>query len=306
MKQQTNSLFLVRPSNFVFNTETAHSNAFQQVIHESPKAIYQKVDAEFTGFVQTLEAAGVDVHVFEDTKDPVKPDAVFPNNWISCHEDGTLVLYPMCATNRQLERNPDFIAYIKKHFEVKRVLDLSVYEKENRFLEGTGSIIFDHKSKKAYACISPRTDQALFISTSKLLGYQPISFHANDSDGKAIYHTNVMLCIAEHFAAICLESISNEEERMHVIKSLTESGHQIIEISFEQIYHFAENMLALESNDGRPLLALSQSAFTSLTNDQKDKIEQHNTLVPLAINTIETIGGGSARCMIAELFLHSR
>tara|TARA_B110000027_G_scaffold107012_1_gene113801 strand:- start:307 stop:1128 length:822 start_codon:yes stop_codon:yes gene_type:complete len=273
MKQQTNSLFLVRPSNFVFNTETAHSNALQQVIHESPKAIYQKVDAEFTGFVQTLEAAGVDVHVFEDTKDPVKPDAVFPNNWISCHEDGTLVLYPMCATNRQLERNPDFIAYIKKHFEVKRVLDLSVYEKENRFLEGTGSIIFDHKSKKAYACISPRTDQALFISTCELLGYQPISFHANDSDGKAIYHTNVMLCIAEHFAAICLESISNEEERMHVIKSLTESGHQIIEISFAQMYHFAGNMLALESNDGRPLLALSQSAFTSLTNDQKDKIE---------------------------------
>ena len=210
MKQQTNSLFLVRPSNFVFNTETAHSNAFQQVINESPEAIYQKVDAEFTGLVSTLEAAGVDIHVFEDTKEPVKPDAVFPNNGISCHEDGTLVLYPMCATNRQLERNPDFITYIKKHFEVKRVLDLSVYEKENRFLEGTGSIIFDYKSKKVYACISPRTGQALFISTCELLGYQPISFHANDSDGKAIYHTNVMLCIAEHFAAICLEGISNK------------------------------------------------------------------------------------------------
>ena len=224
---------------------------------------------------------------------------------ISCHEDGTLVLYPICATNRQLERNPDFITYTKEHFEVKGVLDLSVYEKENLFPEGTGIIIFDHKRKKVYASISPRTDQALFISTCELLGYQPISFPANDSDGKAIYHTSVMLCIAEHFAAICLESILNKVERKLVSESLTESGHQIIDISFEQMYHFIGNILALESNDGRSLLVLSQSAFISLTNDQKDKIEQHNALVPLAINTIETIGGESVRCMIAEIFLHS-
>ena len=182
---------------------------------------------------------------------------------------------------------------------------MSVYEKENIFVQGTGSIIFDHKSKKAYACISPRTDQVLFIIACELSGYQPISFNANDSIGKAIYHTNVMLCIAEHCATICLESISNEEERKLVSQSLTESGHQIIDISFEQMYHFVGNMLVLESNDGRSLLVLSQSAFTSLTSDHKDKIEQHNTLVPPAINTTETIGGGSARCMIAEIFLHS-
>ena len=175
---------------------------------------------------------------------------------------------------------------------------MSVYEKENIFVQGTGSIIFDHKSKKAYACISPRTDQVLFIIACELSGYQPISFNANDSIGKAIYHTNVMLCIAEHCATICLESISNEEERKLVSQSLTESGHQIIDISFEQMFRFAENILALESNDGRSLLALSQSAFTSLTDDQKEKIEPHSILVTLAINTIETMGGGSALCMI--------
>ena len=243
--------------------------------------------------------------MIEDTKLPAKPDAVFPNNWASYHEDGTVILYPMCAPNRRLEKRPEILNIIRQHYKVTNVVDLSAYELTDRFLEGTGSIIFDHINRIAYACISPRTDKALFEQVSKQLNYNPVSFYAHDATGIEIYHTNVMMCIAEKFAVICLDSIINNDENKMVSQTLLQTGHEVISISFEQMNRFAGNMLALKSNTGKDLLAMSQSAFDSLTADQQFIIEQYAEIVPLSIPTIETIGGGSARCMIAEIFLPS-
>lgn len=301
--QTAKNILLVRPSNFVFNTETAVSNAFQVKVHESDEAVRQKVFAEFELFSATLKAKGVNVFVFDDTPFPQKPDAIFPNNWITFHADGTVILYPMCARSRQHERRPDIIDKLKQHFKITNVVDLSHYEKENRFLEGTGSMVFDHVHKTAYACLSPRTDKEIFIKVCELLHYEPVCFHAHDNGGKEIYHTNVMMCVGEKFAVVCLSSIINSKERSHVSDSIIKSGLELIDISLEQMNHFAGNLLEIKTNVNKNIVALSQSAFDSLSPEQKRKIEKHSELVPLSINTIETIGGGSARCMIAEIFL---
>jgi hypothetical protein len=301
--QATKNILLVRPSNFIFNTETETSNAFQVKIGDSEDIIKQKAFLEFEAFANILKLKGVNVYVFDDTKVPQKPDAVFPNNWVTFHRDGTVIFYPMYAPNRQLERRLDIIDNLKQNFKVTKMVDLSKYEIENRFLEGTGSIIFDHNNKIAYACLSPRTDKEIFIEVCNLLNYKPIYFHAYDKAGKEIYHTNVMMCIGEKFAAICLESISDENEKKNVSNSLIETGHEIIDITYEQMKNFAGNMLEIRTNDNKSILALSQSAFDILTNDQIGEIEKYCELVPLSIKTIETIGGGSARCMIAEVFL---
>ena len=301
--QIAKNILLVRPSNFVFNSETAVSNAFQKEVKESEEAIKQKVLKEFEKFVITLKSKGVNVFVFDDTQYPEKPDAVFPNNWASFHSDGTVILYPMFAPNRRHERRQDIIDSLKKNFKITHTLDLSAYESENRYLEGTGSIVFDRQNKIAYACLSPRTDKELFNEVCDYLHYKPVCFRAHDKDGKEIYHTNVMMCIGEKFSVICLDSISDKQERELVFESLTNAGHQIIDITFEQMNNFAGNMLAIQTNDNKSILVLSQSSFDSLTTAQKNKIEKYCELVPLSIKTIETIGGGSARCMIAELFL---
>ncbi|MBP9741577.1 MAG: amidinotransferase [Chitinophagaceae bacterium] len=301
--QATNSVLLIRPSSFTFNAETAISNAFQIKLNESEEEIKQKKLAEFEAFVQTLTTKGVNVFLVDDTLLPEKPDAIFPNNWVSFHADGTVILYPMCAVNRQHERRQDIIDSLKKNFVVNNIIDLSKYEIEHKYLEGTGSIIFDHVHKIAYACLSPRTDKALFIEVCTLLNYRPIYFYAYDKNGQEIYHTNVMMCIAEKFSAICLDTITNQAEKELIVQSLTQTGHQIINISFEQMSNFAGNMLELKNKNNQSLLALSQSAFLSLTTTQKTAIEKYTELVPLTIKTIETIGGGSARCMIAEIFL---
>lgn len=301
--QSTNHVMLVKPAHFTFNLETAGSNAFQNDIPEKEETIKQRVLSEFDNFTATLRSKGVDVMVVDDTPLPQKPDAVFPNNWASFHEDGTIVLYPMYAPNRRLERRQDIIEGIRKNFVVHHVLDLSRYESEHKFLEGTGSIVFDHLHKIAYACLSPRTDKELFVETCRHLNYQPIYFIAEDAQGKQIYHTNVMMCVAEKFAVICLASISNPQERQIVVSSLTNTGHDIVDITFEQMNQFAGNMLELRGKDGKLFLAMSQSSYDALTAAQKKKIEQYCELLPLYINTIETIGGGSARCMIAEVFL---
>lgn len=303
--QTSNYILLIKPSSFLFNEETALTNAFQIQIKESEAEIKHKKLHEFDKFVETLASKGVHVLVFEDTQFPEKPDAIFPNNWVSFHSDGTVILYPMCAVNRRLERRQDIIESLKKQFVVNKIIDLSKYEKEEKYLEGTGSIIFDRSNKLAYACLSPRTDKELFIEVCAHLNYKPIYFYAHDKKGKEIYHTNVMMCIGNMFSVICLDAISDSEEREMVLKSLTESGHQIIDISFEQMNNFAGNMLEIQSNTKHSILALSQSAFDSLTELQKMELEKYTTLVPLVIKTIETIGGGSARCMIAEIFLPS-
>ncbi|MFS8082650.1 MAG: citrulline utilization hydrolase CtlX [Ginsengibacter sp.] len=301
--QSSKNILLIRPSTFAFNPETAASNAFQVDIHESEEEIKKKKLQEFEAFVKTLRSKGVNVFVADDTAFPAKPDAIFPNNWVSFHSDGTVILYPMYAPNRRHERRQEILDLLEKDFTITRILDLSKYENEGKYLEGTGSIIFDHINKLAYACLSPRTDKELLLVVCNYLKYQPIYFYAHDENGKEIYHTNVMMCIGEKFSIICLHSITDMAERELVNKSLTKTGHQIFDITFEQMKNFAGNMLEIQTNDDKSILALSQSAYNGLTINQKQEIEKYSELVPIYINTIETIGGGSARCMIAEIFL---
>ena len=301
--QSARNILLIKPSNFFFNPETAPSNAFQVTLDESAEAINEKAQKEFDEFARTLKAKGVNVFVFEDTPLPAKPDAIFPNNWVSFHADGTIILYPMQAPNRRHERRNDIIDSLKESFEIKYILDLSGYETQNRFLEGTGSIVFDHDNYIAYACLSSRTDKEIFTKVCDYLQYEAICFRSHDQNGKEIYHTNVMMCIGKNFSVICLDSITDEKEKELVIQRLTDTGHKIIDISFEQMNNFAGNMLTLRTCDDKTILALSQSSFDILTDQQKNQIGKYCEPVPLPIKTIETIGGGSARCMIAEIFL---
>ncbi len=301
--QSTSHILLVRPTSFRFNPETAGSNSFQQTIDADELTLRNRVLAEFDSFAETLRSKGVDVNIIEDTPSPEKPDAIFPNNWVSFHPDGRVILYPLYAENRRHERRLNIIESLQKKFIIRDVIDFSGHEKQNRFLESTGSMIFDHVNKITYACLSPRTDKELFIQVCKVLKYTPVHFLAHDELGKEIYHTNVMMCIGEGFAVICLGSITDLSERNRALESLKNSGHLIVDVTHSQMNHFAGNMLALRSRDGSPLLAMSQSAFDSLTTAQLQTLGKFAQLVPLSIPTIETLGGGSARCMIAEIFL---
>jgi hypothetical protein len=302
--QSTTTVFVVRPARFSFNAETAASNHFQHHLQGLDAATIQaQAFREFDELVATLRAKEVRVLVFEDTPAPTKPDAVFPNNWLTLHPDGRVLLYPMCAPNRRLERRPDILAALGQQFTVTEVVDLSHHEQENRFLEGTGSILFDHEHRVAYAALSPRTDATLFREVATQLGYRPVAFRAYDAQGYAIYHTNVMLCIGSGFAVVCLESITDAAERAAVVGSFIVSGHEIVAISLEQVARFAGNLLALQTSAGTTLLAMSQSAFDALTEPQRQTLEKYVELLPLPIPTIETIGGGSVRCMLAEVFL---
>lgn len=302
--QSTNTVFVVRPARFGFNAETAESNHFQHQLPELNAATIQaQVFTEFDALVATLRAKGVRVLVFEDTPIPAKPDAVFPNNWLTLHPDGRVLLYPMCAPNRRLERRPDILAALSQQFTVTEVIDLSHYEQQNQFLEGTGSILFDHENRVAYAALSPRTHAGLFAEVAARLGYRPVSFRAHDAQGQEIYHTNVMLCIGSGFAVVCLESITDAAERAAVVGSFIVSGHEIVPISLEQVARFAGNLLALQTSAGTTVLAMSQSAYAALTAPQRQTLEKYAELLPLPIPTIETIGGGSVRCMLAEVFL---
>lgn len=305
--QSASTVFVVRPVCFGFNAETALSNHFQQTMAGlDAAAIQARAHAEFDALVAALRTKGVRVLVFEDTPEPPKPDAVFPNNWGTFHPDGTVLLYPMCAPNRRPERRPDILAALGRQFRITAIHDLSHHEAAGRFLEGTGSIIFDHLHQVAYACLSARTDAALFAETAARLGYRPVSFRALDAQDKEIYHTNVMMCIGSGFAVVCLESIQAEPERAAVVESLMSTGHDIVDISLAQVARFAGNMLTLRPAAGPELLALSQSAYDALTPAQRQTLSYHCELVPLPIPTIETIGGGSARCMLAEVFLPAK
>jgi hypothetical protein len=301
--QSTSHILLVRPVAAAYNPETAASNTFQRDPGLDAETILLRVQAEFDGFVSALRAEGVDVTVIEDTKQPEKPDAVFPNNWISFHEDGRVILYPMQAHSRRRERRLDVIELLKKSFSIREVVDLSVYEKEGRYLEGTGSMVLDHVNKIAYAALSPRTHEDLFIRVCDLLKYRPVTFHANDQYGKQIYHTNVMMCVGERFSVACLESIVDFTEKKLVKDSLRDTGHTVIEISFDQMNHFAGNMLVIQSGNGESLLVCSRQSAESLSKAQKMVLSRHARMLPIGIPTIEAIGGGSARCMVAEVFL---
>lgn len=299
--QTTSRLLMIRPVNFGFNAETAVNNAFQVAGNDA--AAQEKARQEFDDFVQLLQKNGVDVTVIEDSLQPHTPDSVFPNNWVSFHEDGTVVLYPMFAANRRLERKPAVLETIARKFRITATIDLTDHEHEPAFLEGTGSMVLDRENKIAYACLSPRTDYFVLNEFCEKMGYTAEVFDAIDQNGQAIYHTNVMMCVADKYVVICLDAIAADHEKESVKAVIIKSGKAIIPISYEQMNHFAGNMLQVNNDKGEKLLVMSSQAFQSLTKEQQQQLGAYNTIIHSPLTTIETNGGGSARCMMAELHL---
>jgi len=300
--QSTSHILMIRPVNFGFNEETAGSNAFQNR-NAAKDGVNEKAQLEFDRMVNTLCSNGVDVTVIDDTHEPYTPDSIFPNNWVSFHDNGEIFLYPMQAENRRLERREDIIAKLEDSFAVKHIIDLSRFEAEDKFLEGTGSMVLDRVNKIAYACLSPRTNREVLDLFCERAGYKAISFEAADEKGKAIYHTNVLMCVGSKFAVICLDSIPNPHERIVVKESLSSTQKEIIDISFSQMNQFAGNMLEVKNAEDENLIVMSKNAFSALNDDQKTTLEKYGKLIYSDINTIETNGGGSARCMMAEVHL---
>jgi len=296
---------MIRPINFGFNDETSKDNHYQKKINK--KNIAQLAVQEFENLVWHLKQSDIDVHVYHDDNKYKTPDSVFPNNWISTHKNGDVVLYPMLAMSRRMERRPEILDFLKyQGFIINNIIDYSPAEKDFRFLEGTGSMTLDRKNKIAYCSISERSNKELFVKFCKDFKYTPVSFHSFQNVAKKrlpIYHTNVMMCLAESYCIICLECIDDIEEIDNIINFLENSGKELIEISENQVEKFAGNMLELINNKGESILVMSKSAENSLNENQKNIITKYSTIVSSDINTIEVCGGGSARCMIAEIFL---
>ena len=307
MKQLTNHILMIRPAQFRMNEQTAVNNYFQASAGISPEEVVKKSQEEFDAYVSVLREKGVQVTVVQDTEDPDTPDALFPNNWVSFHQDATVALYPMFAENRRLERREAVLEILEEEgFIIDQVMDYTAAEASGIFLEGTGSLILDRVHKKAYCALSSRADEELFIEFCEDFEYTPVIFTANQTvDGSRlpIYHTNVMMCLAETFAVICLDSIDDKKERKAVVNHLREDGKEIIAISEAQMHRFAGNMLQVLGSNQTPYLVMSSTAYKSLTPDQLSKIEQHCEIIHADLSTIETCGGGSARCMMAEVFL---
>lgn len=299
--QTTNHILMIRPVDFKFNEQTATNNKFQTPSTEND--VQAQALREFDGFVALLRKNDVDVTVVDDTLQPETPDSIFPNNWVSFHEDGSIFLYPMFSENRRLERRNDIIDVLKDHFEVNHVTDLSFFEQQYAFLEGTGSMVLDRTNKIAYACLSVRTDEEVLHNFCLLTGYQSVTFQAVDGTNFPIYHTNVMMCIGDQFTVICLASIPKLIEREKVVAKIIESGKEIIDISLEQMNRFAGNMLQVNNQNKESLLVMSEQAFLSLNKEQITALEQYCRLIYAPLYTIEKNGGGSARCMLAEIHL---
>ena len=299
--QTTSHILMIRPVSFSFNAQTAVNNAFQS--NSNAEDAQQRALDEFDQFVNLLRKNGVDVIVVDDTREPHTPDSIFPNNWVSFHRDGTLLLYPMYAENRRAERKPHVLEKISSQFRIERKIDLSNYEKEGLFLEGTGSMVLDRDNRIAYACLSPRTNVQVLNDFCRQMNYRPVLFDAVDETGKPIYHTNVMMCVADQYVVICLDSIRNKEQRAATEKAILGAGKKLIPISYSQMNHFAGNMLQVENNEGEKLLIMSSQAFDSLTSHQVQLLTGYNRIIYSGLTTIETNGGGSARCMMAEVHL---
>jgi len=302
-KQSTSVILMVRPVKFGYNEQTATSNAFQDD-HIKHSDIQTRALKEFDVFTTTLRAKGIEIIIIDDTAEPHTPDSVFPNNWISTHPEGRIILYPMEAENRRKERRDDVVDLLRSGFQVNDVTDLSPYELEGKYLEGTGSMVLDHANKIAYACISSRTNPDVLKQFCNLLNYSSVIFSAADRKGQNIYHTNVMMCIGETFSVICLDSIHDSVQRAAVESSLLRSGKEIIKISYAQLDHFAGNMIQLLNKAGEKLLVMSEQAYNSLSDEQLSGLEKHASLISSPLYSIEQAGGGSARCMIAEIFLN--
>jgi hypothetical protein len=309
MNQTTNSILMIRPVAFRMNEQTAVNNYYQKILDGlSAQTVNQKAQEEFDTFVNKLRMVGVDVTVIDDTLEPSTPDSIFPNNWISFHENGDVVLYPMFAENRRQERREDILDILEaKGFEVNdEIMDYTSAEQDGFYLEGTGSIVLDRENGKAYCALSPRADEELFIEFCEDFDMNPILFEAFqtvDGERKLIYHTNVMMCIGDTFAVICADCIDDKKERKMVLDSLKADEKEIILITEDQMNNFAGNMLELQGSDERRYLIMSDSAHKSLTKKQVAQLEEHITILSSSLDTIEACGGGSARCMMAEVFL---
>ncbi|NCT18166.1 MAG: amidinotransferase [Flavobacteriaceae bacterium CG2_30_34_30] len=308
MKQNTNTILMVRPATFRLNEETAINNYYQAPSEDLKNKDSNKLaQDEFDFLVLKLKEAGIRVIIFNDDGSLDTPDSVFPNNWVSFHENGDVALYPMFAENRRRERREDILEQLENDgFKIKNIVDYTSAEEENIYLEGTGSLVLDRINRKAYCTLSPRADEELFIEFCEDFEYTPVLFTAYQTvDGKRlpIYHTNVMMCIGKDFAVICLDCIDDKKERKNVIQHLKADGKEVIAISEAQVENFAGNMLEVENKVGKSITVMSQSAYDSLTKHQIATIEKYSTILSSKLNTIETLGGGSARCMMAEVFL---
>ena len=309
MNQTTNSILMIRPVAFRMNEQTAVNNYYQKVLDGlTPQTVNAKAQEEFDVFVNKLKTVGIDVNVVNDTLNPDTPDSIFPNNWISFHENGDVVLYPMFAENRRAERREDILDVLEDNgFLINEgIMDYTAAEEDGFYLEGTGSIVLDRENGKAYCALSPRADEELFIEFCEDFDLNPIIFEAFqtvNNERKLIYHTNVMMCIGDTFAVICADCIDDKKERKMVLDSLKGDGKEIILLSEDQMNNFAGNMLELQGLDERRYLIMSTSAHKSLTKKQIAQLEEHITILSSSLDTIEACGGGSARCMMAEIFL---
>lgn len=300
------AVLMIRPAAFAANPETAASNAFQSAVDISA-AEQAAARLEFDGLAAALDKAGVEVLCVDDTPDPPKPDACFPNNWLSLHHDGTAVLYPMLSPARRRERRPDLLEVLKaRGFTIRRVLDLCGWEARHAHLEGTGSMVLDHGGRLAYACPSPRTDAVVLDAFAQELGYAPCTFAATGPKGEPLYHTNVLMCVGGGFATVCAEAIVAAADRDRVLGGLAAGGRELVTISRAQMGAFAGNMLALATRGGAGVIAMSVTAWTALDAGQRRTLERHGEIVAAAVPTVERYGGGSVRCMLAEVFLPRR
>lgn len=308
MKQTTNSILMIRPVAFRMNEQTAVNNYYQKVLDGLlPATVNAKAQEEFDTFVEKLRNVGVDVTVVNDTLDPDTPDSIFPNNWISFHQNAEVVLYPMFAENRRAERREDILDILEeKGFQIKSINDYTEAEEDGFFLEGTGSLLLDRKNQKAYCALSPRADEELFIEFCEDYDLAPVIFEAFQTvngERKLIYHTNVIMTLGENFAVICADCIDDKKERKMVLDNLKEDGKEVILITEDQVNNFAGNMLEVKGTDDKRYLVMSNSAFQSLTKKQITQLEKHAEILSSSLDTIEACGGGSARCMMAEIFL---
>ncbi|MBN9285047.1 MULTISPECIES: citrulline utilization hydrolase CtlX [Flavobacterium] len=308
MKQTTNTILMIRPVAFRMNEQTAVNNYYQKVLDNLlPATVNAKAQEEFDNFVEKLKNAGVNVIVVEDTVSPDTPDSIFPNNWISFHENGDVALYPMFAENRRMERREDVLDILEDHgFEINNIVDYTSAEEDELFLEGTGSLLLDRENGKAYCALSPRANEELMIEFCEDFEMNPVIFEAFqtvDGERKPIYHTNVMMCLGETFAVICADSIDDAKERKMVLDCLKSDGKEIVLITEDQVNNFAGNMLQVRGAEDKRYLIMSAAAHQSLTKDQLAKLEKHCEILSSSLDTIEACGGGSARCMMAEVFL---
>lgn len=301
-RQSAQSVLMVSPASFGFDSQTAVSNKFQVMLSADPSDVTSRAMREFRTAVTTLRRAGINVIVHDGNPNDDKPNAVFPNNWISMWPNGRVYTYPMATASRRIERDRNVLDQLADKFAIKQTIDLSGSESDERYLESTGVIIFDHLNKVAYGCISQRCDQGLFVSHVESLGYRPIAFHAYDQNGAPIYHTNVMMGIQSTTAVICSEAIADDAERQLVLESLRQN-HTVIEISLTQMNSFCGNVLELQNRYGDKFLAMSRSAYQGFTGEQRRQLAADKKLLPIDIPTIEAVGGGSVRCMLAEIFL---